>query len=151
MLLGAVECGDLAMVMVRALCWAVCTGVVIGWGKPALARPAIASGDRLLTTSVAGCLAAADQFIADLEIQSERGDIDRTGYFDDGAFRIVCYTAGEASLAVVFAAHNHAQDTVTRFIQQTLDTLAATADLAPNDAPNTDGTDSPNGDTPPQP
>jgi len=118
------------MVMVRSLCWGVCVGVV-GWGagQPVEARPAIASGDRLLTTPVAGCLAAADQFIAGLDIQSEQGDIDRTGYFDDGAFRIVCYAAGEASLAVVFASHDHAQDVVTNFIQHALDTLVLTADL----------------------
>lgn len=89
----------------------------------AQARPEIASGDRLLNTSVEGCLSLADQFIANLDIQSDKGAIDRTGYFEDGAFRIVCYAAGEASLAVVFASHDQSIDIATNFIQMTLDDL----------------------------
>jgi hypothetical protein len=91
---------------------------------PALARPEIASGDQLLNTDVAGCLSLADQYIAELGVESDRGSIDRTGYFEDGSFRILCYGAGEASLAIVFATHNESIEVASNFIQMTLAELA---------------------------
>lgn len=90
---------------------------------PALARPEIASGDQLLDTNVLGCLARADQFIADLGISSEQGSIDRTGYFEDGSFRILCYEAGEESLAVVFASHQQSLEVASNFIRMALGEL----------------------------
>ncbi len=91
---------------------------------PAMARPQIASGDQLLETDVAGCLSLADQYIAELGVESDQGSIDRTGYFEDGSFRILCYGAGEASLAIVFATHNDSLDVASNFIQMTLAELA---------------------------
>ncbi|HIK45050.1 MAG TPA: hypothetical protein IGR64_09200 [Leptolyngbyaceae cyanobacterium M65_K2018_010] len=87
---------------------------------PALARPEIASGDQLLKTDVTGCLQRADQFITSLGVQSDQGTIDRTGYFEDGSFRILCYGAGEDSLAVVFATHNESLEVVVDFIRMAL-------------------------------
>ena len=91
---------------------------------PALARPEIASGDQVLNTDVPGCLALADDLIADLGVESDRGTIDRTGYFEDGSFRILCYGAGDASMAIVFATHETSVDVATSFIQMALDELA---------------------------
>lgn len=91
---------------------------------PAAARPELASGDQLLNTDVAGCLAAADQLIQGLAIEFSQGSMDRTGYFQDGAFRIVCYGADEGrSLAVVFASHAGDRDAVADFIQRALTAL----------------------------
>jgi hypothetical protein len=91
---------------------------------PAAARPEIASGDQLLETDVAGCLATADQFIGNLGVDSSEGMMDRTGYFEDGAFRILCYGAGESSsLAVVFATHNSSSEVALDFIQLALDEM----------------------------
>jgi hypothetical protein len=87
---------------------------------PALARPEIASGDQLLETDVAGCLARADDLIAELGVEVDYGSIDRTGYFEDGVFRILCYSAGEESLAVIFATHNESIEVASNFIQMAL-------------------------------
>ena len=92
---------------------------------PAFARPEIASGDQLLTTDVEGCLARADQLIADLGVESDQGTIDRTGYFEDGSFRVLCYGAGETdSLAVVFASHDQSAEVASSFIQMMLTELS---------------------------
>ncbi|MFZ4641457.1 MAG: hypothetical protein ACOYMP_13820 [Nodosilinea sp.] len=98
--------------------------------RPAQARPEIASGDRLLNTNVSGCLSLADRFISSLEIQSDQGPIDRTGYFEDGSFRILCYEAGQASLAVVFATHEKSGDVASNFIRMALTQLGQEADLS---------------------
>ncbi len=97
---------------------------------PALARPEIASGDQLLDTDVSGCLALADEFITNLGVESDQGEIDRTGYFEDGSFRILCYGAGDASMAIVFASHETSVDIATNFIQMALGELAQEADTA---------------------
>ncbi len=97
---------------------------------PALARPEIASGDQLLNTDVPGCLELADGFIDDLGVESDRGAIDRTGYFEDGSFRILCYGAGEASMAIVFASHETSVDIASNFIQIALDELANSSETA---------------------
>lgn len=103
---------------------------------PALARPEIASGDQLLQTDVAGCLAAADEFIDTLGIDFTEGSIDRTGYFDDGAFRILCYAAGEDSLAIVFATHRESTAIAAEFIQMALAELAQSQTLSQQPAPD---------------
>lgn len=90
---------------------------------PAVARPEIASGDILLETDFQGCLARADRFIAELGVQSDGGSIDRTGYFEDGTFRILCYGTDTESMAIVFAAHDESADVASSFIQMTLDAL----------------------------
>ena len=86
---------------------------------PAEARPEIASGDQWLEgISQAECLDRADEFIGELEVPSESGDIDRTGYFDDGVFRILCYSGGEeSSMVLVFSAHNESAEVATQFLQ----------------------------------
>ncbi|TVP66176.1 MAG: hypothetical protein EA342_12355 [Leptolyngbya sp. LCM1.Bin17] len=93
---------------------------VLGLAWPALARPQIASGDQLLETDVDGCLALADQLIADLGVESDQGPIDRTGYFEDGSFRVLCYGAGDDSLAIVFASHETSAEVASNFIQMAL-------------------------------
>lgn len=92
---------------------------------PASARPEIASGDRLLTTSPAGCLSRADAMISDLGVASDTGQIDRTGYFEDGTFRILCYGAGEQSMAVIFATHNDSKEVATSFVRMALERLSS--------------------------
>lgn len=110
---------------------ATLVGLTLTWvARPAQARPEIASGDRLLSTNVPGCLSLADRFISSLEIESDRGPIDRTGYFEDGSFRILCYEAGQASLAVVFATHEKSGDVASNFIRMALTQLGQEADLS---------------------
>jgi hypothetical protein len=107
----------------------------LGMALPAIARPEIASGDQLLNTDINGCLSLADQYIADLGVESDRGTIDRTGYFEDGSFRILCYGAGESSMAIVFATHEASIEIASNFIQMTLDELSqaeANASLSTN-------------------
>ncbi|MGB3308514.1 MAG: hypothetical protein WA939_22390 [Nodosilinea sp.] len=92
---------------------------------PAIARPEIASGDQLLDTDVEGCLTRADQLIDTLGVESDQGGIDRTGYFEDGSFRVLCYGAGEAnSLAIVFATHDQSAEVASGFIQMMLSELS---------------------------
>ena len=92
---------------------------------PALARLEIASGDQLLSTDVEGCLTRADRLIENLGVQSDQGSIDRTGYFEDGAFRILCYGAGDdSSLAIVFATHEQSPEVASSFIQMMLTELS---------------------------
>ncbi len=97
---------------------------------PAAARPEIASGDQLLATDVPGCLSLADDLITDLGVESDQGAIDRTGYFEDGSFRILCYGAGEASIAIVFASHQDSVDIASNFIQMALDEMASGSEAA---------------------
>ena len=110
---------------------------------PALARPEIASGDQVLNTDVPGCLALADDLIADLGVESDRGTIDRTGYFEDGSFRILCYGAGDASMAIVFATHETSVDVATSFIQMALDELAVPLDAGLPDPLSQQGSEEP--------
>lgn len=101
-------------------------------GLPAEARPEIASGDQLLNTDLQGCLSRADSFISDLGVESARGGIDRTGYFEDGSFRILCYDTGSDSMAVVFASHTDSVDVATSFVQLALEELSRTPNQSPN-------------------
>lgn len=94
-------------------------------GLPALARPEIASGDQWLEgVSQQSCLQRADAFITELGVTSDGGELDRTGYFDDGAFRILCYSAGESSMAIVFAVHDNDLDVATQFMQFALEEIS---------------------------
>lgn len=92
---------------------------------PAEARPEIASGDQWLEgVSQEECLTRADEFIGELDVPSESGDIDRTGYFDDGVFRILCYGGGEdSSMVLVFSAHNESAEVATQFLQFALESM----------------------------
>lgn len=92
---------------------------------PAEARPEIASGDQWLDgISQDECLSRADEFISELDVPSESGDIDRTGFFDDGVFRILCYSGGEeSSMVLVFSAHNESAEVAAQFLQFALQEL----------------------------
>lgn len=93
---------------------------------PAEARPEIASGDQWLEgVSQEECLTRADDFINELDVPNQTGDIDRTGYFDDGVFRILCYGGGEtSSMVLVFSAHNESAEVATQFLQFALEELS---------------------------
>ncbi|MEM1278539.1 MAG: hypothetical protein AAF827_23635 [Cyanobacteria bacterium P01_D01_bin.6] len=93
---------------------------------PAVARPEIASGDQWLEgVSQEACLSRADDFISELNVPNQAGDIDRTGYFDDGVFRILCYVGGEdSSMLLVFSAHDESAEVATQFLQFALEELA---------------------------
>jgi hypothetical protein len=92
---------------------------------PAAARPEIASGDQWMEgVSQEECLNRADEFARELEVPVDAGDIDRTGYFDDGVFRILCYSGSEeASMVVVFSAHNESVEVATQFMQFALNEI----------------------------
>jgi len=118
--------------MKRHLCAIALASLGLGFlSLPASARPEIASGDQLLTTDIDGCLARADRLIANLGVQSDQGGIDRTGYFEDGAFRILCYGAGDdSSLAVVFATHEQSADVASGFIEMMLSELSRSLSIS---------------------
>jgi hypothetical protein len=120
--------------MTKSLCLASLLGLLGStFGLSAFARPEIASGDQLLATDVPGCLALADDLIVDLGVISDQGAIDRTGYFEDGSFRILCYSAGDATIAIVFASHESSVDVASNFIQMALDQLARGAATVSSD------------------
>jgi hypothetical protein len=83
------------------------------------ARPLIASGEKPIETNVQGCLARADELIQSLEIiSSGQGPFHRSGYYEDRAFRILCYQTGpENSLAVMFVADETSQETADTFLE----------------------------------
>lgn len=93
---------------------------------PAEARPEIASGDRWLEgVSQQTCLERADEFMRELEVPTEEGTIDRTGYFDDGVFRILCYGGGDtSSMLLVFSAHNDSAEIATQFLEFALQEIS---------------------------
>ena len=95
---------------------------------PAIASPEIASGDGLVNANVDSCLARTDAFVSTLDVQLERGQIDRTGYFGDGSFRILCYPnpygQSTQSLVVVFAAHDSDFTVADTFVQIAIEEIA---------------------------
>ena len=99
---------------------------------PAMARPEIASGDQWLEgVSQEECLSRADGFVGELDVPVDTGDIDRTGYFDDGVFRILCYSGGEtSSMLLIFSAHNESAEVATQFMQFALQELTGSEDTA---------------------
>ncbi|MBE9078314.1 hypothetical protein IQ241_13600 [Romeria aff. gracilis LEGE 07310] len=88
---------------------------------PAMASPEISSGDATIRADMNSCLSRTDDFMAELAIPTERGDTYRTGFFEDGSFRIVCYdnpgTRNPSSRVVVFAAHDSDIDVANSFVQ----------------------------------
>jgi hypothetical protein len=88
-------------------------------GLPAAARPEIATGDQWLNgVSQEECLSRTDSFIGELDVPVETGEIDRTGYFDDGVFRILCYRGGqESSMVLILSAHSESAEVATQFMQ----------------------------------
>jgi len=102
---------------------------------PAAARPEIASGDQWLEgVSQEECLSRTDDFIGELNVPADTGEIDRTGYFDDGVFRILCYSGGpESSMLLVFTSHDDSIDVATQFMQFALGEISQS-----NSAPRPD-------------
>jgi len=101
------------------------------WGAAiasAVAMPEIASGDGIVHANAEACLMRTDNFVQTLEVSVERGPIDRTGYFGDGSFRILCYPNpyGEPnhSLVVIFAAHENDFDVADSFVQIAVSQIA---------------------------
>ena len=94
-------------------------------GLPAAARPEIASGDQWLEgVNQEECLIRVDDFITEIDVPFDAGDIDRTGYFDDGVFRILCYGGNEtSSMLLVFTSHNESIEVATQFMQFALDEI----------------------------
>ncbi|MEM9088471.1 MAG: hypothetical protein AAGC93_06970 [Cyanobacteria bacterium P01_F01_bin.53] len=100
------------------------SATAMAWGALAssvLSMPEIASGDGIVYADTADCLARTDDFISTLDVSLEYGQIDRTGYFGDGSFRILCYPNpygdNTQSLVVIFAAHEHDFDVADTFVQ----------------------------------
>ncbi len=95
---------------------------------PVLAAPEIASGDGIVNSNVDSCLSRTDIFVSTLDVQVEQGQIDRTGYFGDGSFRILCYPnpygQSAQSLVVVFAAHDTDFEVADTFVQIAIEEIA---------------------------
>ncbi|MEL6854783.1 MAG: hypothetical protein AAFO83_06695 [Cyanobacteria bacterium J06607_13] len=87
----------------------------------AAATPEIASGDGIVNANINACLSRTDAFVRTLDVSVERGQIDRTGYFGDGSFRILCYPnpygQDDQSLVVIFAAHENDFEVADTFVQ----------------------------------
>lgn len=113
---------------VTCLLPAAIVALLIPFRLPAIASPEIASGDGIINANIAACLYRTDAFINTLNIDVERGQIDRTGYLGDGSFRILCYPNpyGEhsQSLVVVFAAHETDFDIADTFVQIAVNEIA---------------------------
>ena len=110
----------------------LCSLSLAAIGLPAMARPEIASGDQWLEgVSQDTCLTRADDFIGELDVPADTGEIDRTGYFDDGVFRILCYSGGsESSMLLVFTSHNSSAEVATQFMQFALETISQSEEAA---------------------
>lgn len=96
----------------------------MSWGVAAVsaaATPEIASGDGIVNANINACLSRTDAFVSTLDVSVERGQIDRTGYFGDGSFRILCYPnpygQDDQSLVVIFAAHENDFEVADTFVQ----------------------------------
>ncbi|MGC1305902.1 MAG: hypothetical protein WA885_01645 [Phormidesmis sp.] len=107
------------------------SAVLVSWGSLAIAThamPEIASGDGIINDSISVCLSRTDAFVRTLEVSVERGQIDRTGYFGDGSFRILCYPnpygPNGQSLVVIFAAHEDNFDVANTFVQIAVSEIA---------------------------
>ena len=107
------------------------SATALTWGYLAssvLPMPEIASGDGIVHADTVACLARTDDFVSTLDVSIESGRIDRTGYFGDGSFRILCYPNpyGDTSqsLVVIFAAHEHDFEVADTFVQIAVDQIA---------------------------
>ena len=96
--------------------------------RAVIAFTEIASGDGIVNANISACLSRTDDFVSTLDVNVERGQIDRTGYFGDGSFRILCYPNpyGESnhSLVVIFAAHENDFDVADTFVQIAVSQIA---------------------------
>lgn len=95
---------------------------------PLFASPEIASGDGVINADIAACLSRTDTFVSTLGVEVEKGQIDRTGYFGDGSFRILCYPnpygRSNQSLVIIFAAHDTDFDIANTFVQIAINQIA---------------------------
>lgn len=95
--------------------------VFISATNPAAAFLEIASGDGIVEANLNACLSRTDSFVSSLDVNVERGQMDRTGYFGDGSFRILCYPnpygQEDQSLVVIFAAHESNYAIADTFVQ----------------------------------
>ena len=94
--------------------------------RAVIAFPEIASGDGIVNANISACLSRTDDFVSNLDVYDDRGQIDRTGYFGDGSFRILCYpnpygqgepSQDNQSLVVIFAAHESNFEVADTFVQ----------------------------------
>lgn len=119
------------MTIARLLSMGLMTAATLTATLPAVAAPEIASGERLLSTDISGCLSEVDTFLEALDIETAEFEIGRTGYFDDGTFRVLCYPNpyedNDTSLAVIFAAHETDSEVVNTFIEIALERIGSTA------------------------
>ncbi|PZO09502.1 MAG: hypothetical protein DCF25_21615 [Leptolyngbya foveolarum] len=118
------------MKVTHLLC-AIATPAVLLWSflsLPSLAPPEIASGDGIVNADIVACLSRTDTFIGTLDVEVEKGQIDRTGYFGDGSFRILCYPnpygRSNQSLVIIFAAHDTDFDIANTFVQIAINQIA---------------------------
>lgn len=107
------------------------SATLAAWGAAttgAVAMPEIASGDGIVHANTEACLLRTDDFVETLAVDVERGPIDRTGYFGDGSFRILCYPnpygASNHSLVVIFAAHENDFNVADTFVQIAVSKIA---------------------------
>lgn len=88
----------------------------------AQSAPRISSGEVYVNSTTQGCLARADRVLQKFKVRSTKGKYVRTGYYNDGVFRIVCFPARRKgkSIAMIFAAHNSSQSVANNFISRVL-------------------------------
>ena len=115
------------MKLTRFLSMGLMTAAAITAALPAVAAPKIASGEITLDTNMNGCLAEVDEFIAMVDVEFTSFEIGRTGFFDDGTFRILCYPNPyentDTTLAVIFVAHDTDVEVAGGFVDVALEQL----------------------------
>ena len=107
------------------------SAALLTWGTSvtgAIATPEIASGDGIVYANIDACLTRTDDFVSTLDVNVEQGQMDRTGYFGDGSFRILCYPnpygEDDQSLVVIFAAHETDFALADTFVQVAMSHIA---------------------------
>ncbi|MGB7084882.1 MAG: hypothetical protein WBD47_04970 [Phormidesmis sp.] len=107
------------------------SAALLTWCSSAIAvtaMPEISSGDGIVDAGTEACLSRTDTFVNTLDVSVERGQIDRTGYFGDGSFRILCYpnpySQSNQSLVVIFAAHDSDFSVADTFVQIAVSQIA---------------------------
>ena len=115
------------MKLFRFLSMGLMTAATMAAALPAIAAPKIASGEITLDTNMNGCLAEVDEFVSMLDVESSSFDIGRTGYFNDGTFRVLCYPNpyenNDTTLAVIFVAHDTDVEVASGFVDVALEQL----------------------------
>ena len=115
------------MPLTRFLSVGLMTAATLAAALPAVAAPKIASGEITLDTNMNGCLAEVDEFLTMLDVDSSSFDIGRTGFFDDGTFRVLCYPNPyentDTTLAVIFVAHDTDAEVAGGFVDVALEQL----------------------------